>query len=67
MTPENFRVQFLRGTTVENDDYTGRDGELTVDHEQNQMRLHDGVTMGGHVLGNGQPLTDIDLGELPSV
>lgn len=42
--------QFLRGNTAQNNAYTGQPGEITVDTELNQIRLHDGVTAGGHII-----------------
>lgn len=39
--------QIRRGTTAENDDFTGAVGELTMDTDKNQIRLHDGSTQGG--------------------
>lgn len=39
--------QIRRGTTVENDSFTGAIGELTMDTDKKQIRLHDGVTEGG--------------------
>ena len=44
-------LQLLRGTNAENLDYTGTLGELTMDTDLNQIRLHDGETVGGHVIG----------------
>ena len=44
-------IQFLRGTTAENDDYTGAVGSLTIDLDNNDIRLHDGATEGGFVVG----------------
>lgn len=44
-------LQHKRGTTAQNDTYTGRPGEITVDTELNQLRLHDGVSPGGHAAG----------------
>jgi hypothetical protein len=52
MPVDNFRVQFERGTTAEMDAYTGRDGELSIDLERKQTRLHDGVKQGGEVIGS---------------
>lgn len=46
-------LQILRGTTVQNDAYTGFAGELTMDTTTNELRLHDGSTAGGHVIGSG--------------
>jgi len=44
-------IQFLRGTTAENDAYTGVLASLTIDLDKNEIRLHDGVTAGGTVVG----------------
>lgn len=44
--------QIRRGTTVENDEFTGAVGELTMDTDKNQIRLHDGVTQGGMPFGD---------------
>jgi hypothetical protein len=50
MAEQNFRVQFLRGTTAENAAFLGREGEITVDNTAHTLRLHDGVTTGGYAL-----------------
>lgn len=47
MSDQNFRVQFLRGSAAENDAYVGREGELTIDLDNFNIRLHDGSTPGG--------------------
>ena len=39
--------QIRRGTTAENDDFTGAIGELTMDTDTKGMRIHDGSTQGG--------------------
>ena len=39
--------QIRRGTTGENDQFTGAAGELTMDTTLNGLRIHDGVTEGG--------------------
>lgn len=44
--------QIRRGTTAENDVFTGAVGELTMDTDKNQIRLHDGTTEGGHIFGD---------------
>ena len=41
------QLQLRRGTTAENDAFTGAVGELTVDTTLNELRLHDGATAGG--------------------
>ena len=46
-------IQVYRGTTAQNDSFTGEAGELTMDTTKNELRLHDGSTAGGHVIGSG--------------
>lgn len=41
------KLQILRGTTAQNDAYTGSIGELTMDTDRNEVRIHDGQTVGG--------------------
>jgi hypothetical protein len=41
------QVQFRRGTTTQNNAFTGAIGELTVDTDVKTIRLHDGSTPGG--------------------
>lgn len=46
-------LQIYRGTTAENESYTGAAGELTMDTTKNELRIHDGSTAGGHKIGAG--------------
>jgi hypothetical protein len=46
-------LQLYRGTTAQNNAYTGSAGELTMDTTTNELRLHDGSTVGGHIIGSG--------------
>jgi len=39
-----------RGDTQANDAYTGEGGEITIDHEARELRVHDGATPGGHTM-----------------
>jgi photosystem II stability/assembly factor-like uncharacterized protein len=43
-----YAVQFRRGSTDEHQFFIGKDGELTVDTTTWTVRVHDGVTPGGH-------------------
>lgn len=45
-------IQFKRGTTAQNDAYTGRAGSISVDTELNTLRVHDGSTAGGFVVSD---------------
>lgn len=51
------QVQLRRGTTAQNDAFTGAAGELTVDTQAKTLRVHDGVTRGGTTLARA---TDAD-------
>jgi len=41
-------LQFRRGTTSQNDSFTGAAGELTIDSDTDSIRIHDGSTAGGY-------------------
>lgn len=40
-------LQIRRGTTQENDNFTGMPGEVTFDTDTKTLRVHDGETLGG--------------------
>lgn len=46
-----YAVQFRRGTTEEHAEFIGKLGELTVDTTTWSVRVHDGETPGGHLVG----------------
>ena len=41
------QVQWRRGTTAENNAFTGLSGEITVDTDLDELRIHDGILAGG--------------------
>ena len=43
-------VQFRRGTTAQNNNFTGAAGEISYDNEINTIRVHDGSTAGGSIM-----------------
>jgi len=43
-------VQFRRGTTAQNDAFTGAAGEISIDSTLNTLRVHDNSTAGGQAL-----------------
>ena len=56
MTTANVTVKHIllkRGTTTKNLAYTGPAGEVTIDTDLDTLRIHDGVTPGGNVVGGG--------------
>ena len=50
------QVKRRRGTTAQNDEFTGAEGEIVVDTERHELRVHDGVTQGGFRIGGGSSL-----------
>lgn len=44
------QVQIRRGTTSENNAFTGASGEITCDTEAHTLRIHDGTTAGGFIV-----------------
>jgi len=45
-------VQFRRGTTEQNNNFTGAAGEISIDTTVDTLRVHDGATQGGFPLVN---------------
>ncbi len=43
-------LQFRRGTTTQNNNFTGSAGELSIDTDLEIVRVHDGITTGGYSL-----------------
>jgi len=54
-------IQILRGTTAQNDAYTGSAGELTMDTTTNEVRIHDNTTAGGHTLAKKSDINNATL------
>lgn len=50
------QVKRRRGTTAQNDAFTGAEGEIVVDTEKHELRVHDGVTRGGHIIPTNETL-----------
>ena len=55
-------VQFRRGTTAQNDSFTGAAGELSVNIDNNSLRVHDGSTAGGFELAKADLSNTTGLG-----
>ena len=57
----NYSKQVLlkRGNTAVSSTYTGPVGEITLDTDLLQLRVHDGTTPGGWVIPSGQDFIDI--------
>lgn len=50
------QVKRRRGTTAQNDAFTGAEGEIVVDTERHELRVHDGVTQGGYIIPTNETL-----------
>lgn len=59
-TQNNRKLRVKRGTTTQNDTYTGAPGEITMDTDANALRIHDGTTPGGHPVGANAMPADAD-------
>lgn len=51
------QVKIRRGTAAQHETFIGAEGEITMDTTNNTLRVHDGVTPGGHLVG-GSSLPD---------
>lgn len=47
------QLQLRRGTAAQTATFVGAPGEITVVTDDNSLRVHDGVTAGGHVVAGG--------------
>jgi len=64
------QVQFRRGTTAQNNNFTGAIGEISVNTSNNTIRVHDGSTVGGFELaktGNLSSLASSTSAQLASL
>lgn len=52
------QIQIRRGTTLENDNFTGAIGEITMDTDAKTLRVHDGETVGGVPLAKESEILD---------
>lgn len=52
------QVKRRRGTTAQNDAFTGAEGEIVVDTEKHTLRVHDGATLGGFEMARQADLND---------
>lgn len=62
------QIQIRRGTTLENDNFTGAVGEITMDTDVKTLRVHDGETTGGIALAKYDDMPnpqDIILATIP--
>ena len=60
-------LQIRRGTTQQNDNFTGMIGEITMDTDEKTLRVHDGETLGGFAIARADMLSEknIDPNTIP--
>lgn len=56
-------LQLRRGTTAENDNFTGLNGEITFDTQAHTLRVHDGQTLGGYALARADQVPNCENNE----
>ena len=49
-------LQIRRGTSAQNDNFTGLSGEITMDTTNKTVRIHDGETLGGFALARADEI-----------
>ena len=54
-------LQFRRGTTTQNNSFTGTAGELSIDTTLDTLRIHDGSTAGGFALLKETGISNLTL------
>ena len=64
-------LQIRRGTAAEHDNFTGMEGEITMDTTNKTVRIHDGETIGGIALARAdevnaaQEVENFDINSVP--
>ena len=51
-------LQIRRGSAAQNDNFTGLNGEITMDTTNKTLRVHDGETLGGIALARADEIPD---------
>lgn len=52
-------LQIRRGTATQNDNFTGMNGEITMDTTNKTVRIHDGETLGGFALARADDVNTV--------
>ena len=60
-------LQIRRGTTAENNNFTGMAGEITYDTTAKTIRVHDGTTLGGTALARADQIPTVTPFDIDSV
>ncbi len=60
-------LQIRRGTSAQNDNFTGLNGEITMDTTNKTVRIHDGETLGGIALARKDEISPVEPFDINSV
>lgn len=60
------QIQLRRGSAVEHDSFVGAIGEITVDTTNWTLRVHDGITLGGHIITSNNNTDYVIESQLPT-
>lgn len=60
-------LQIRRGTTAQNDNFTGMAGEITYDTDAKTIRAHDGATLGGVAMARADQIPTVTPFDIDSV
>lgn len=52
------QIQIIKGTTAQNEAFTGAEGVLTYDSDKKDIRIHDGTTAGGFEIPSSSVMAD---------
>ena len=55
----NHKLLMKRGSSTDNNEYIGKNGEITVDMDEKTLRVHDGQTAGGPTLARVSDIPEI--------
>ena len=55
----NHKLLMKRGSSTDNNEYIGKNGEITVDTDEKTLRVHDGQTAGGTTLARVSDIPEI--------
>lgn len=60
-------LQIRRGTSAQHENFVGMPGEITMDTDKKTIRLHDGKTLGGTIIGANNSATGSETFDINSV
>ena len=62
----SIQLQLRRGNTTENQNFTGAEGEVTINTQTHELVVHDGSTKGGHQIPTMDQV-QAEIANIPSI